>query len=114
MHAILRLVLPLDACYVCYHDDADGCACRKPKPGMLLAAAATNDIDMAHSFMIGDRWRDVDAGAAAGCRTVWIDRAYGERAPDHSPDARVETVAAAVEWIVGQAPSLRRPLRPPF
>jgi D-glycero-D-manno-heptose 1,7-bisphosphate phosphatase len=92
--------LPLDACVVCYHDDDAGCACRKPKPGMLHAAAAAHEIDLSQSFMVGDRWRDVDAGAAAGCRTVWIDRGYNERAPDHPPDARVTTLAAAADWIL--------------
>ncbi|HVN06440.1 MAG TPA: HAD family hydrolase [Bryobacteraceae bacterium] len=100
MHATLRAALPLDACYVCYHDDAARCACRKPQPGMLLEAAAAHNIDLPTSFMIGDRWRDVDAGAAAGCRTVWIDRGYPERAPEHAPNARVESLADAVDWIL--------------
>jgi len=103
MHATLRAALPLDGVCVCYHDDADTCACRKPRPGMLLEAAATHDIDLAQSFMIGDRWRDIDAGAAAGCRTVWIDRGYRERAPEHIPDARVDSLRAAAEWIVARA-----------
>jgi D-glycero-D-manno-heptose 1,7-bisphosphate phosphatase len=100
MHATLRAALPLDACFVCYHDDADGCDCRKPQPGMLIQAAGECAIDLAASFMIGDRWRDIDAGAAAGCRTVWIDRGYRERAPEHAPDARVDSLRAAAEWIV--------------
>ena len=100
MHAALCAALPLDACYVCYHDDRAACDCRKPKPGMLLAAAAALNIDLAASFMVGDRWRDVDAGAAAGCRTVWIDRGYRERAPEHAPDARVQTLTAAADWIL--------------
>jgi D-glycero-D-manno-heptose 1,7-bisphosphate phosphatase len=100
MHAILRAALPLDDCFVCYHDDADGCDCRKPQPGMLLQAAAARGIDLARSFMIGDRWRDIDAGAAAGCRAVWIDRSYRERAPEHTPNARVESLRAAAEWIL--------------
>jgi len=103
MHAALRDSLPLDSCYVCYHDDADNCACRKPRPGMLHDAAAEHGIDLAASFLIGDRWRDVDAGAAAGCRTVWIDRGYRERAPDHAPDARAATLAEAAHWILKQA-----------
>ncbi|HTQ58028.1 MAG TPA: HAD family hydrolase [Bryobacteraceae bacterium] len=100
MHARLRTALPLDACCVCYHDDAAGCACRKPRPGMLLQAAALYGIDLETSFMVGDRWRDVDAGAAAGCRTVWIVRGYDERAPEHPADARVEGLAAAADWIL--------------
>jgi D-glycero-D-manno-heptose 1,7-bisphosphate phosphatase len=100
MHATLRAALPLDACFVCYHDDADACDCRKPRPGMLLQAAAAHAIALTQSYMIGDRWRDVDAGAAAGCRTVWIDRGYNERAPDHAPDARVDSLRAAADWVV--------------
>lgn len=102
MHATLRAALPLDAFFVCYHDNADGCECRKPKPGMLIAAAATHGVDLARSYMVGDRWRDVDAGAAAGCRTVWIDRGYREQSPAHPPDARVDSLRAAADWIVGQ------------
>jgi D-glycero-D-manno-heptose 1,7-bisphosphate phosphatase len=100
MHATLRAALPLDAFFVCYHDNADACDCRKPQPGMLLQAAAAHAIDLAASFMIGDRWRDVDAGAAAGCRTIWIDRGYRERPPEHMPDARVDSLRAAADWIV--------------
>ena len=100
MHATLRAALPVDEIFVCYHDNQDACDCRKPKPGMLLAAAAAHGIDLAASFMVGDRWRDVDAGAAAGCRTIWIDRGYRERASEHVPDARVDSLRAAAEWIV--------------
>ena len=102
MHAMLRAALPLDACFACYHDDPDSCDCRKPRPGMLLQAAATHRIDLARSFMVGDRWRDIDAGAAAGCRTIWIDRGYRERRPGHAPDARVESLAAAADWILAR------------
>jgi D-glycero-D-manno-heptose 1,7-bisphosphate phosphatase len=104
MHAMLRAALPLDAFFVCYHDNADECGCRKPRPGMLLAAAAAHGIDLAESFMVGDRWRDVDAGAAAGCRTVWIDRGYRERPPEHTPDARVDGLRAAADWIASGRP----------
>jgi len=102
MHATLRAALPLDAWFVCYHDNADACDCRKPQPGMLLQAAAAHAIDLAASFMIGDRWRDIDAGTAAGCRTIWIDRGYDERAPEHPPDARVDSLRAAADWIVAR------------
>jgi D-glycero-D-manno-heptose 1,7-bisphosphate phosphatase len=101
MHATLLAALPLDAFFVCYHDNADACACRKPQPGMLLQAAIAHAIDLAQSFMIGDRWRDIDAGASAGCRTIWIDRGYRERAPNHMPDTRVDSLRAAADWIVG-------------
>ena len=69
---------------MCYHDSADGCDCRKPKPGTLLAAAQVHAIDLGRSFMVGDRWRDIEAGRAAGCRTVFIDYGYAERRPDRA------------------------------
>jgi D-glycero-D-manno-heptose 1,7-bisphosphate phosphatase len=82
MHEELRTAVPaLDAIEVCYHAGAsrgEPCDCRKPKPGMLLAAAATHHIDLQRSFLIGDRWRDVDCAKAAGCRAVFIDHGYNE------------------------------------
>ena len=95
----LRQSLPLDGIYVCYHDNADHCECRKPKPGLLLRAAADHGIDLAQSWMVGDRWSDVAAGAAAGCKTVLIQLAYSE---GHrcTPDARVADLSEAVDRIV--------------
>lgn len=72
MHVTLRASTDIDDIYVCIHDDGDDCACRKPRPGMLLEAARKWDIDLGRSFMVGDRWRDVDAGLAAGCTTLFI------------------------------------------
>src|SRR6186997_375057 len=77
---LLRERLPLDAFYVCDHD-GDGCHCRKPKPGMLLDAARDHGIDLASSYLIGDRYRDIEAGQAAGVASIWIDRGYREPAP---------------------------------
>jgi D-glycero-D-manno-heptose 1,7-bisphosphate phosphatase len=94
--------LPLDAFYICPHDDAEHCACRKPLPGLLLEAARDFQVDPAHSFMVGDRWRDIDAGAAAGCRTVLIDRGYRERPPVHPPDYRTATLPEAAAAILSE------------
>ncbi|HEX3463945.1 MAG TPA: HAD family hydrolase [Candidatus Elarobacter sp.] len=99
LNAAIGAELPLDGLYACYHDDADACPCRKPKPGMLLRAAEELGLDLAGSYMVGDRWSDVEAGRRAGCRTVWIERGYLERAAEH-PDARVTTLAQACEWII--------------
>jgi D-glycero-D-manno-heptose 1,7-bisphosphate phosphatase len=91
--------LPIDRFQVCYHDDSDGCGCRKPAPGMLLEAAREDDLDLAACFMVGDRWRDIEAGRRAGCTTLFIDYGYDE-AERSSPDARFRSLAEAAEWIL--------------
>jgi len=101
MNARVREALPVDDFYVCFHSGDEECDCRKPKPGLLLAAAADWNIDLERSFMVGDRWRDIDAGASAGCRTIWIDYGYTERGPLQNPDQRVESPADAFEWLLG-------------
>lgn len=73
--------LGLDDLRVCPHSDIDDCTCRKPKPGLLLDGAGAHGIDIAASYMVGDRWRDIDAGLAAGCKCVFIDRGYAEKRP---------------------------------
>lgn len=99
----LRAELPLDDVFTCFHDDADACDCRKPAPGLLVRAAQKHGIDLRRSYMAGDRWRDVDAGADAGCRTILIDCGYDEKSPIAVPDARVATLSDAVEWILNHA-----------
>lgn len=99
INGCLRSVLPIDAVYVCYHDSADGCDCRKPRPGMLIRAAEDHHLDLPNSFLVGDRSGDVLAGAAAGCRTYLVDLPYskGDRC---CPDARVADLAEAARQIV--------------
>jgi D-glycero-D-manno-heptose 1,7-bisphosphate phosphatase len=105
----IAATLPIDEFFVCWHDDADGCECRKPKPGLILEAAVKYRIDLEQSFLIGDRWRDVDAGAAAGCRTIWIDRSYRERAPESQPNFRTESLNSAAHWILSSMLSANTP-----
>lgn len=100
IHRHLLETLPLDEIFTCWHDDADACACRKPAPGLLLTAAAKYGVDLKHSFMVGDRWRDVDAGRRAGCRTIWIDPGYHEKKPAEPPDLRVSSLIEATDWIL--------------
>jgi D-glycero-D-manno-heptose 1,7-bisphosphate phosphatase len=100
VNAALRAQLPLDDIFVCYHDDSDGCACRKPQPGLLLQAAAEYRIDLARSFMVGDRWRDVEAGRRAGCRTVLIEGHYQEDGPTSPPDYIACSLTDAASWIL--------------
>jgi D-glycero-D-manno-heptose 1,7-bisphosphate phosphatase len=96
----LRAELPLDDVFTCYHDDADDCDCRKPKPGLLFHAARLYGIHLPSSYMIGDRWRDIDAGANAGCKTILIDMGYQEREPVVAPDFRARSLVEAVDWIL--------------
>lgn len=100
MHEMMAAALPVDDFIVCYHDDKDDCACRKPKPGLLRIGAERHHVDLATSFMVGDRWRDVDAGAAAGCRTILVDGKYAERGPTNPPNATVTSLTEAVDWIL--------------
>jgi len=102
MHRRLLSELPLDDIRVCMHDDADGCACRKPKPGMIVEAAREHGIELATSFMVGDRWRDIEAGHAAGCTTLMVDCAYCEREPSVPPAAHVRSLAEAADWILAR------------
>ncbi len=101
MHDLMRKKLPIDDIKICYHTDADACDCRKPKPGMLLSAARDHDIDLAASYMVGDRWRDVAAGRAAGCATVLVEYDYAEPEAD-SPDAVVASLSEAADWILSR------------
>lgn len=91
--------LSLDSVEVCFHDDDDGCDCRKPKPGMLLGAAARFGLDLPNSVMIGDRWRDIEAGRSAGCRTVLIDYGYVDRQPP-PPDYITASLLGAAKWLL--------------
>lgn len=107
MHARLRAAMPIDAVYVCPHDSGEGCGCRKPAPGMLLAAAADLDLDLAASYMVGDRWRDVGAGRAAGCTTVLIECGYDE--PERvEPDLSARDVAEAAALILDRRRAVHR------
>jgi D-glycero-D-manno-heptose 1,7-bisphosphate phosphatase len=101
INTTLMRSLPLDAIRCCLHDTRDHCECRKPRPGLLLRAAADFDIDLRSSWMVGDRWRDVEAGRAAGCRTIFIDYTYGEEQP-RQPDHRVSSLLEAVPIILGE------------
>jgi|SRR6185437_5032867 len=90
--------LLLDDVFVCFHDDTDKCFCRKPQPGLLLMAAKQYGINLTNSYMIGDRWKDIEAGQSAGCRTIWIDHGYAEKVP--LPDYKTTSLSDAVSWIL--------------
>jgi len=99
MHDLLVRTLPIDAIKICTHRQDEICACRKPKPGMILELAREFDVDLTGSFMVGDRNSDVEAGLAAGCVPVFIDHDYSELGPD-SRTRRVRSIAEAVDFIL--------------
>jgi D-glycero-D-manno-heptose 1,7-bisphosphate phosphatase len=104
MHARLRQAMPIDVIMACLHDQTETCNCRKPKPGMLLEAAEELCIDLAESYMVGDRASDVEAGEAAGCRTVFIDLDYIEKKPT-APTYTARSITEAVDFILGVPPN---------
>jgi D-glycero-D-manno-heptose 1,7-bisphosphate phosphatase len=99
MNGRLRELLEIEEIRVCPHDDRDGCDCRKPAPGLLLAAARERGLDLRRSVMVGDRWRDVESGQRAGCWTVFVDHGYSERRPEGA-DLVVRSLGEAVPWIL--------------
>lgn len=104
IHAHLLSTLPLDAVFACFHDDGDGCLCRKPRPGLLQAAARAHAIELDRSFMVGDRWRDVEAGRAAGCETFLLAQPWSEAercSPDHTAPDLMSVAREIARTIAG-------------
>jgi D-glycero-D-manno-heptose 1,7-bisphosphate phosphatase len=103
IHDRLRDATTVDAIYTCPHDDQDVCSCRKPRPGLLLRAAAEWDISIVSSFMIGDTWKDIAAGSAVGCKTFLVGSLL-----DHpwklEPSYKVRDLRAAAEIIAALRP----------
>ena len=93
--------IPLDDLYVCMHDNADGCDCRKPKPGMLLRAMEKWSIDPSRSWMVGDRMSDIQAGVAAGCRTILVESGGRSKpVPGVTPDYVCQGIVEAAGAIL--------------
>ncbi len=99
----------IDAFYYCPHDDADGCDCRKPKPGLLLRAAHEHGLSLECSVFVGDSWRDVVAGRAAGVKTVLVLSGHvkpemldSAEMKQHPPDHIASDLQGATEWILHQ------------
>ncbi|MBS0351071.1 MAG: HAD-IIIA family hydrolase, partial [Proteobacteria bacterium] len=100
IHKYIEKTLPIDAFYTCFHDDADHCYCRKPQPGLILTGALDWSIDRSKSYLIGDRWRDIEAGQQAGCKSIWLDAHYKERGPSQPPFRTVSNLTEAVAAIL--------------
>ncbi len=95
MHEHLRLVTEIDDLFVCSHG-TDECLCRKPRPGMLLEAAQEWGIDLTRSFVVGDTWKDIEAGRRVGCKTILLRRPYNVEV---TADYETGDLHGAVEWI---------------
>jgi D-glycero-D-manno-heptose 1,7-bisphosphate phosphatase len=103
IHAHMLAQLPIDRLEVCYHPGKgqSDCDCRKPKPGMLVRAAQALEANLSRCWMVGDRWRDVDCGYAAGCKTIFIDRGYAEELKQ-KPDFTAKNLLEAAEIILSR------------
>lgn len=107
MHAHLQKLIPeivrIESCYApgqgAPHPENRR---RKPEPGMLTDAAQALGLDLAQSWMVGDRWRDIDCGARAGCRTIFLDWGYDEPLRQ-KPDFTVRTLAEAAGIILAES-----------
>jgi D-glycero-D-manno-heptose 1,7-bisphosphate phosphatase len=102
INAHISMLTGIEHFYTCIHDDGDLCGCRKPKPGLIIQSATELGLDIHSSILVGDRWRDVSAGQAAGCRTFFIDHSYGERPPEQ-PFSRVSSLLEAVKKVLGDS-----------
>jgi D-glycero-D-manno-heptose 1,7-bisphosphate phosphatase len=98
MHQIIYDSLPIDKIMTCFHTDDDKCYCRKPKPGMLIDSAKMFQVNLKDSWMVGDRWRDIFAGQAAGCSCCYIDYNYKETKPK-MPYLRQPSLIEFAKWL---------------
>ena len=100
INSIIGKAVQLKYFYICPHDDSDNCKCRKPAPGLIQLAASELGIDVAKSYFVGDRWRDIAASQSAGCQAFFIDCSYPEKQPE-MPFTRVSSLIEAAHLIVG-------------
>lgn len=101
IHQFLMQHLAILEIISCFHDDQKYCDCRKPKPGSLIKASLKYNIDLSKSFMVGDRWRDIEAGQNAGCKTFFIDYQYKEKQPAN-PTYKVASLTEVVNIILNE------------
>ena len=100
INVYIQAHLPIRAMMVCYHDDLDHCECRKPKPGLIIQAAREFALDLSRSWMVGDRWKDIAAGQAAGLKTIFMDNHYSERYQGSPATYTIEDAMSIVQIIL--------------
>lgn len=103
IHQKVSQTLPIDEIVTCIHLEEDQCHCRKPKAGMLLYLQKKWDLDFNQSFVVGDRWRDIEAGAAVNCKTILIGDGYNEK--KISADWNVKDIKEMTEIILKNSKS---------
>ncbi len=96
MNAMLLERYPISEAAVCPHADEDGCSCRKPKPGMILSLAEKWNVDLGKSYLIGDNWKDIEAGRNAGATSILLGREYNKGV---EADHRAEDLREAVDLM---------------
>lgn len=102
LNTLILHKLPIDEIFVCFHDDRDGCDCRKPLPGLFYQARDRYGIRLENSYMIGDRWRDIESGTGAGCKTIFVDYGYQEPSPIEAADYSCKSPIEALDWILAR------------
>ena len=103
MHSALSQRCHFDLIKVCGHVNQDRCTCRKPKPGLLMEASLELDLNLSESYIIGDRWSDVEAGRQSGCKgSFFIDYGYAEKRPS-GRFTTVKSLKECVELILGDS-----------
>ena len=100
IHDLIKKVTGIKNFFICPHDDVHSCECRKPKSGLLVQAAKLLKIDLERSYIIGDRWKDIEAGQNVGCKGIFINRNYSEKLPK-LPYTEVKSLSEATSIIVG-------------
>jgi len=108
INALVARTLPIDDIACCFHDDSDRCQCRKPSPGMLIEAAAKHRLDLASSFMVGDRWRDIEAGQRAGCTTLLVHQSDRTDAHIVRPNYEINDLCEAAQVILRSREGVER------
>ncbi len=100
MNEFIGNSLGIEHFYVCTHDDQDFCSCRKPSTGLIDRAVSELNLDVANSFLVGDRWKDIEAGQKSGCTNFFIDYTYPEKQPN-TPFTQVSSLLEAVNIMIG-------------
>jgi D-glycero-D-manno-heptose 1,7-bisphosphate phosphatase len=112
IHALLQKILAaggahLDGIYTCLHGPADDCACRKPRPGLLEQAARDLNLDLSRSYLVGDRYNDIETAANAGAKGILVLTGYGRGEYDYLRAAQMvqpvhvaNDLLEAVNWIL--------------